>query len=243
VIREKAELAGPREYLLEMVRNSVVFEDNDIIALNKPSGIVVHSGSGRSFGVIEVMRKLRPTETALQLVHRLDQETSGCLLLAKNTRVLKHLHAALTNGEIRKEYTALLKGSMECSPIEIDKPMLKSIDCSGERFVEVSKQGKYAQTRFESIRQFQQATLVKVLIATGRTHQIRVHAQYLQHPIAGDKKYGDKAFNKVLKGESGLKRLFLHASSLRLPSLRGNKQLHIKAPLPNDLKHFLAHYV
>ncbi|MFQ5660465.1 MAG: RluA family pseudouridine synthase [Gammaproteobacteria bacterium] len=239
--RDRREPAPPPDYLKEMVRGSILFENHDIIALNKPAGIVVHGGSGRSFGVIEVLRSLRPSEQELQLVHRLDRETSGCLLIARHGEILRQLHSALRAGAIEKHYTALLKGRMQHSAVEVGQPLRRNVARSGERWVAIDQRGKRALTRFEVEKEFRLASLVRVRLLTGRTHQIRVHARYLQHPVAGDLKYGDKDFNKVLR-KSGLKRLFLHASMLRLPGLDGHRELELKAPLSAELREFLNNY-
>ena len=241
-VTDTAKPAEPHNYLLERVRDSVILENEDFLVLNKPSGIVVHSGSGRSFGVIEILRHLRPAQQGLQLVHRLDQETSGCLLIAKTLQCLKNLHRALKVGDIEKHYIALLKGHLHAFAIDVDQPLRKNTLRSGERLVEISEQGKYALSRFQVVREFQAASLVKVHLETGRTHQIRVHAKHLQHPVAGDNKYGDKDFNKSIR-QAGLKRLFLHASRLVLPASHGLQALDIKAPLPADLAGFLDHYI
>lgn len=231
----------PPAYMLALVQTSVLFEDEHIIALNKPSGIVVHSGSGRSFGVIEVLRYLRPELENLQLAHRIDQATSGCLLLSKTASGLRHIHQALRNGQIEKKYIALLKGDIGKKAIRIDVPLKKNMIRSGERLVKVDSEGKKAESCFTRRQVFKQTCLVEITIETGRTHQIRVHAQYMGHAIAGDDKYGDEELNKVLR-RSGLKRLFLHASKLTLPEY-GSKGLTINACLTADLQDFLKTHV
>ena len=238
---ESAKNSTPRKYLLDSVSECIIFENEQLLALNKPAGIVVHSGSGRSFGIIEILRHLRPLEPGLQLVHRLDQGTSGCLLIAKNTQILIKLHAALKAGDINKQYLALLKGQMEQTRIEVKLPVRKSGLRSGERRVEISAQGKCAQTQFTLERKFKSASLVRIKLKTGRTHQIRIHAQSLRQPVAGDQKYGDKEFNKRLR-QAGLKRMFLHASSLELANLNGYGELAVYAPLPLELDNFLENY-
>jgi len=240
VLEQQSVVSGPpQDYLQSMVRNSLIYEDNNLIVLNKPAGIVVHSGSGRNWGVIEVLRHLRPSEQDLQLVHRLDRETSGCLLIARNISALQGLHKALKAGDVEKHYTALIKGHLDSPGIEISLPLRKQTMRSGERMVEVSEQGKQALSRFEILKQYKDTSLVKVHLVTGRTHQIRVHASYEQHPLAGDTKYGDKEFNKQLR-QSGLRRLFLHASMLRLPSGHGLQGQEFNAPLPEELNNFLS---
>lgn len=236
---ERPAPVAPPGYLVEMVRQSVIYEDEAMIILNKPAGIVVHGGSGRSFGVIEILRWLRPAEKGIQLVHRLDQQTSGCLMIAKDAAALRQLHRALKEGKVEKRYLALLKGRLGRRGHKVELPLRKSALRSGERMVEVDQQGKPAITHFKTVRELNQATLAEVLITTGRTHQIRVHGAHIQHPIAGDEKYGDKAFNRSLR-QLGLKRMFLHASSLRLPQLVGKSGLEITAPLPDDLAGVIA---
>jgi 23S rRNA pseudouridine955/2504/2580 synthase len=231
----------PPAYMIDMVQDSVLYEDEHIIALNKPSGIVVHSGSGRSLGVIEVLRYLRPEEKNLQLAHRIDQATSGCLLVTKTASGLRQIHTALRNGQLKKRYRALLKGDIGSEAVTIKVPIKKNAIRSGERLVKVNSEGQYAESEFVRTQLFQDTCLVDVTIKTGRTHQIRVHAQYMEHAIAGDTKYGDQNLNKVLRS-SGLKRLFLHASQLKLIEY-GDKGLSINAPLSTDLSSFLKSHI
>lgn len=227
----------PPRFLLEMVRNALLYEDQEIIALNKPSGIVVHSGSGRSYGVIEVLRHLLPGEENLQLVHRLDQATSGCLLLCKSPQHLKKLQNEFRDGRVVKTYHALLKGKLGRKPVPVSKPLKKNTMRSGERMVRVDEAGKPAESCFTRQKVYQDSCLAEVSISTGRTHQIRVHASHLGHPIAGDEKYGDPEFNRRLR-KNGLKRLFLHASELVLNRGKAN-EIQLQAPLAEDLKLFL----
>lgn len=229
----------PNDYLINLVKDSLIYENSQIIVVNKPAGVVVHGGSGRSFGIIEILRYLRPADSELQLVHRLDAETSGCLLIAKNIDRLRLLHAYLREGKIEKQYIALLKGQLSSKSIEVAEPMQKKLTKSGERIVAITKQGKRALTKFISRKEFRQATLTNVKLYTGRTHQIRVHADHIQHPVAGDTKYGDNLFNKEMR-KLGLKRMFLHASELRIPAAHGKeKDLIIEIPLPAMLEEFL----
>ncbi len=229
----------PPAYLLDKMRERVIFEDEELIVLNKPAGIVVHSGSGRNFGVIELLRLLRPQEPGLQLVHRLDRETSGCLLIAKDMRTLRRLHADLKVGSISKQYQAMLAGRLSEESVEIDLPVRKNILVSGERMAaaaQAGRPGKAARTHFAVERRFQDCTLVRACIETGRTHQIRVHAGSIGHPLLGDDKYGDKAMNRSAK-QRGLRRLFLHADRLELPRRDGNRAF--AAALPEDLEKFM----
>ncbi len=227
----------PPAYMLEMVRSAFLFEDDDLIALNKPSGIVVHSGSGRSFGIIEILRYLRPEQPNLQLIHRIDQDTSGCLLLSKTGQGLRALHKALRGNQVEKKYIALLKGDIGKQELKVDVPLGKNIMLSGERLVQVDKDGKVAQSSFKRLRRFQDTCLVNVRIETGRTHQIRVHSRHIGHPVVGDDKYGDRDLNKIFR-RSGLIRMFLHAAQLDLPDY-GKGGLSINAPLTANLQEFL----
>lgn len=230
---------SPSEKLTALFEKSIIFEDKNILAINKPSGIAVHGGSGIQLGVIETLRALRPKQKFLELVHRLDRDTSGCLLIAKKSSILKELHELLrTGGGIKKTYLALVVGHWPLSLKKIDVPLHKNQLQSGERIVRVHTEGKNCLTEFHPIQSFANATLIEAIPITGRTHQIRVHAQYAKHPIIGDEKYGDKLANKQMR-ELGCKRLFLHASELEfyLPSIEQRFQL--KAALPNDLNHCL----
>ncbi|MDX1811621.1 MAG: 23S rRNA pseudouridine(955/2504/2580) synthase RluC [Gammaproteobacteria bacterium] len=204
----------PSKAALETLEKSIIFEDKDLLIINKPSGFAVHGGSGVSYGVIEGFRVLRPRERRLELVHRLDRDTSGCLIMAKKTSVLRAFHEMIRNDEMEKYYLALLKGVMPDDEILVDQPLRKFVTKSGERMVKIDKEGKASQTIFTVSRRFKNATLVDVKLLTGRTHQIRVHSLYLDQPIAGDDKYGDEDFNKQMQ-TVGLKRLFLHAKRLK----------------------------
>lgn len=207
--------------LLERLEASIVFEDNQLLVVNKPAGIAVHGGSGLQFGIIEAFRQLRPQCKELELVHRLDRDTSGLLLLAKKRSQLRRLHAALRNNSIDKGYMALVAGSWPTSRKQVNAPLQRSNLRSGERMVEVNPAGKESLTLFRVLQRFDNlATLVEASPVTGRTHQIRVHARYAGHPIAGDSKYGDDTFSKHIR-ELGGKRLFLHAHWLRIPQEEG----------------------
>ena len=236
-----AEIASPPKPLLQRLSANIVYEDDRIIALNKPAGLPVHGGSGHSYGIIEVMRTIRSGEQELQLVHRLDQDTSGCLLLAKDPITLRELHDALKQGAVEKQYLTLLKGSLNEPSIRVTQSLKKSQLRSGERMVAVNDDlGKSAYSRFNTIKSYANATLTEVFIGTGRTHQIRVHAEHIGHPVAGDRKYGDKEFNRLMRS-FGLKRMFLHASRLRLPYPGSKRSLEIVAPLPEELEEVLGH--
>lgn len=201
--------------LLERLEAAIVHEDKGLIVLNKPAGIAVHGGSGLTYGVIEAFRQMRPQCKEIELVHRLDRDTSGLLMIAKKRSMLRHLHEALRGDGVDKRYMALVRGRWPASRKQIDAPLQKSNVRSGERMVEVNPEGKDALTLFKVIRRFGEfATLIEASPITGRTHQIRVHALYAGHAIAGDSKYGDEEFSKEIR-EMGGKRLFLHASDLK----------------------------
>lgn len=203
--------------LLERLEAAIVYEDKQMLVVNKPAGIAVHGGSGLQFGIIEAFRQLRPQCKELELVHRLDRDTSGLLMLAKKRSQLRRLHAALRNGSIDKGYMALVAGSWPTSRKQVSAPLQRSNLRSGERMVEVSPEGKESLTRFHVLQRFgEQATLIHASPVTGRTHQIRVHCQHAGHPIAGDSKYGDDDFSKHIR-TLGSKRLFLHAHYLAIP--------------------------
>ncbi len=216
--------------LLERLEAAIVHEDKALIILNKPAGIAVHGGSGLSFGVIEAFRQLRPDAKELELVHRLDRDTSGLLMIAKKRSMLRHLHEALRGDGVDKRYMALVRGHWPTGKKQVSASLLKSNLRSGERMVEVNPEGKEALTLFKVLRRFGDfATLVEARPVTGRTHQIRVHALHAGHCIAGDPKYGDEAFTRELR-ELGGKRLFLHAYALSL-TLPDGSRLEVKAPV------------
>jgi 23S rRNA pseudouridine955/2504/2580 synthase len=222
----------PSAQLKERVELAVLHEEPDLLVLDKPAGIAVHGGSGVSAGVIEALRALRPDEN-LELVHRLDRDTSGCLLVARNARTLRELHALLREGDFEKRYLALLKGRWELGAKRLDLPLRTDIRVGGERTVRVHPSGKPSVSEFRPVQFFgKRATLVEVTLHTGRTHQIRVHAQHAGHPVAGDEKYGDEDFNHQMRS-MGLTRMFLHAHSVSCA--RGGKEFSANAPLPPEL--------
>ncbi|MCQ8103615.1 23S rRNA pseudouridine(955/2504/2580) synthase RluC [Methylomonas sp. SURF-2] len=223
------------KYSLE---NHILYEDEGFIVLNKPSGFAVHGGSGVQSGVIEALRQIRPQQKFLELVHRLDKETSGCLLIAKKRQVLKVLHELFRGDGIRKTYLALLAGQFKRKKQLVEVPLLKNVSQGGERMVTVSQAGKSAETLFTRLKAFQAATLVHAAPKTGRTHQIRVHAAWLGHPIVADERYGEDEVNKAFK-KRGYKRLFLHAEQLQFVHPVTGQALHFVAPLPADLQALL----
>jgi 23S rRNA pseudouridine955/2504/2580 synthase len=227
--------------VIETLKDAILFENDDIIAINKPSGLAVHKGSGLRFGVIEAFRQIDPQQP-LELVHRLDRETSGCLLLAKNRQILTLLHELLRDEHsvhIEKTYLALLDGQW---PTDTQNGGRQTIDIgiskvkrSGEHMMQADHAGDRAISHFEPVEIFEQCSLMKIRIETGRTHQIRVHAAYTGHPILGDSKYGDKDSNRTFR-ELGLKRLFLHAQRLYIPLA---EPITIEAPLSTELEDLL----
>jgi len=217
----------------------VIYEDDALLVVEKPAGMAVHGGSGVSFGVIECMRAARTALKFLELVHRLDRETSGLLLLAKKRSALTALHAALREGGVYKRYLTLVRGEFERTERSVALPLRKFLTREGERRVSVDqREGREARTRFQRLRKVGGFTLLSAEIDTGRTHQIRVHLAHLGYPIAGDDKYGDFALNKDLAAR-GLKRMFLHAHELRLRHPLTGRELRLESPLPPELDGFL----
>jgi len=228
----------PSAAVLGMVNGSIIYEDDFILAINKPAGLAVHAGSGAHYGVIELLRSQLANLPFLELVHRLDKPTSGCLLLAKDHRVLRNLHTMLKENRVKKSYLALLKGRLR-GDTEVTLPLRKNELQSGERMVQVHAEGKGAKTSFHLEQVYKESCLARTRITTGRTHQIRVHAASIGHPVAGDDKYGDRNFNRSMKN-TGLKRMFLHAESLTLKLPYSGVVMTISAPLPDDLLSLLT---
>ena len=226
--------------LLDKLTASIVFEDRWLLALNKPSGLAAHGGSGISFGAIEAMRALRPNES-LDLVHRLDRDTSGLLVIARKRSALTQMQALMREdtaenvGGISKRYLCLLVGRLPDGVMTVDAPLDIGLRQGGERHVRVAPGGKPSVSHFRAIERRGGHTYAEVRIDTGRTHQIRVHAAHIGHPIAGDDKYGDAEVNKRLRDQIGLKRLFLHAASLEFALDNGERPYVLNAPLALDL--------
>ena len=220
------------------LESHILYEDEVLIVLNKPSGMEVHGGSGLSFGVIEALRALRPTQKFLELVHRLDRDTSGCLLIAKKRSTLKHLHEQLRDRKVDKRYQALVSGEWPENRYKVNAPLLKNTVKSGERVVLVNDEGKPSETRYRILQKLKDATLVEASPITGRTHQIRVHCLHAGHPIACDDKYGDDEFAHRMH-KIGLKRLFLHAHSLAFIHPRTDERVSFNAPLDKQLSYTL----
>jgi 23S rRNA pseudouridine955/2504/2580 synthase len=232
---EQAPAPRASEQSLESLAGRIVFEDRNFIAIDKPSGLASHGGSGISLGAIEQIRQLRPRE-ALELVHRLDRDTSGVLLFAKRRSALTGVQAEIREGRVRKRYLALLAGRLPSDSVRVDQPLRKSVLQGGERMVRIDPEGKEARSTFKLLERHGAHSLVEVLIETGRTHQIRVHAAYLGCPVAGDEKYGDAEANRDLR-KLGLKRLFLHAAEFSFEL--GESRYDFSAPLAPELREVL----
>jgi 23S rRNA pseudouridine955/2504/2580 synthase len=233
-IDAREEPGRPSQSLLGLIEGAVIYQDRHLLVIDKPSGVAVHGGSGMSFGVIEALRASRPRET-LELVHRLDRDTSGCLLVARDRPTLTALHALIRAGGLHKTYMALVAGSWQLGTKRIDAPLSTDSREHGERHVRVASAGKVSVSIFKPVQFFGQlATLMEVDIPTGRTHQIRVHASYAGHALLGDDKYGDRERNAELKGH-GLRRTFLHAQSVAFEWPGSGVPFHVSTPLPSEL--------
>jgi 23S rRNA pseudouridine955/2504/2580 synthase len=229
----------PSSGLADTLEDAVLYENDGLLVVNKPSGLAVHGGSNISLGLIEALRQLRPENRFLELVHRLDRDTSGCVMVAKKRSMLRFLQEALRQpGGIDKNYLALVQGRWPNRRTVVEAPLRKNELQSGERMVRVDLTGKACRTEFNIVRRYAEVTLVGAKPITGRTHQIRVHALHAGHPIVGDEKYGRDEFNKSMK-TLGFKRLFLHAAALTIPLPVGGS-VSVEAPLPADLQEALG---
>ncbi|MEM9304073.1 MAG: RluA family pseudouridine synthase [Pseudomonadota bacterium] len=228
-VRTDAPREKPRfpEDLVKKIEAAVAFENDRYLVLDKPAGLAVHAGSGLSWGLIDVVRQLR--EGFIELAHRLDRETSGCLVFARDREALLGAQSAFRDPTAEKRYLALLQGSLSDEPRFVDAPLRRNVERGGERMVMVDPNGKPARSRFQPIERFSGWTLTEVRIQTGRTHQIRVHAAHLGHPVAGDERYGSD------RKPPGLTRLFLHCSMVNLPLEGLGEDLTASAPLPPEL--------
>ncbi|MDY4283725.1 RluA family pseudouridine synthase [Xanthomonas sacchari] len=239
-LTEEGEKSTPPDAFMARLEAAIVYEDARLLALNKPSGVASHGGSGISFGAIETLRALRPNQS-LELVHRLDRDTSGLLIVAKKRSALTELQALMREDDrvqgrgISKRYLTLLVGRMPDGTMSVDAPLHIGLRQGGERHVQVNAAGKPSLSHFRVLERRGGHSYCEVRIETGRTHQIRVHAQHLGHPVAGDDKYGDPAVNKRLREQIGLKRLFLHAASLEFSLDDGKTPYLLNAPLADEL--------
>lgn len=237
-IEEKKEAPKAPDYLLKLVKNSILFDDEDLIVINKPSGLAVHGGSHSELGLIEVLRQLRSDLSYLELAHRLDRQTSGLLLIAKNRPMLQNLHTLLRDGhKIEKHYMTLVVGEWKGGKQKITHTLERKQD--RDQKVQVSEEGKDSTSIFTPIEHYQGATLIDVQILTGRMHQIRTQLAHLGHPIIGDTMYGDQKKNRYFAKHYDSNRLFLHAN--RLSFKIGDKAYLFEAPLPEELAQVIIH--
>lgn len=245
-VPERAPQALAGASLLRLLEESVVFENDSLLVINKPSGLAVHGGSGINLGLIEALRQSRPEARFLELIHRIDRDTSGCIMVAKKRSMLRYMQQALREkslkgslGGIEKVYWALVDGAWSKRCKKIDLPLRKVELPSGENMVRVDSAGKPSLTQFSVLQAYTECTLVEARPITGRTHQIRVHAQHVGHSLVGDVKYGFDGVNALMR-ERGFKRLFLHAAKLRFKLPESDSVTEVLAPLPDDLQSALA---
>ena len=236
MIRENTESPGLKQ--CEKVLDFILYEDKDILVIDKPTGMAVHGGSGIKFGVIELIRAARPDQNNLELIHRIDRETSGCLMLSKKRSILRFMHKQFRLGVIKKNYFSLVKGFWRFGENKIDKPLMTHHRKNGERHVTCEKSGKKALTKVKLINQYKDCALIQCQPVTGRTHQIRVHLSELGYPILGDERYGNQNVNMKLQ-KKGMKRLFLHAQSIGFLDKNGADHLYT-SPMPKDFDNFIS---
>ncbi|MCH2088080.1 MAG: 23S rRNA pseudouridine(955/2504/2580) synthase RluC [Pseudoalteromonas sp.] len=236
-VAEKEDFVPKKLDKVKQLEDAILFEDKYLMVINKPSGMAVHGGSGLSYGLIEALRVLRPEERSLELVHRLDRDTSGCLLISKRRSVLTDLHKQLREKTMEKNYWALVDGQWDSKTKNVTEGLRKNTLKSGERVVRVDNtEGKPSHTRFRVLERYAECSLVQASPVTGRTHQIRVHTQCKGHPIACDDKYGVAEFDQYVNKLTGLNRLFLHAHDLRFMHPKNETTMHVEAPLDNALQ-------
>lgn len=239
----EGEVAEAGAGLKASVEGAILYEDDHLLVLNKPAGLAVHGGSGISLGLIETLRQSRPRAKFLELVHRLDRDTSGCLMVACRRSALLALQAQLGTDEdqegMGKSYLALVKGIWRGRRHRVEAPLLKNRLSSGERVVRVSREGKASITEFTVLERYLDCSLVEATLLTGRTHQIRVHCQHVGHPIAGDPRYGDDEFSRRMR-DRGLRRMFLHAARLQFRHPADGRAMQVEAPLDPALSRLLG---
>ncbi len=241
-VADEKEVVKASNQIQNLLNDSILYEDDGLLVINKPAGLAVHGGSGINLGLIETLRQMRPDARYLELVHRLDRDTSGCIMIAKKRSYLRFLQAALREksqqetlkGDVRKTYQALVIGQWPANKSRVDVPLLKMELNQDERIVKVHPEGKSSLTEFSVVARYQGFSLIEAKPITGRTHQIRVHAQYAGHSLVGDEKYGHDETNLRMR-ELGFKRLFLHASALSFYLPNTTDMIEVKAPLPVDL--------
>ena len=228
----------PPASLLKQLEDRTLFQNPHLIIVDKPAGVAVHAGSGVSFGVIDAMRALHPDED-IELVHRLDRDTSGCLVLARHRQALLTLQRLMRDDSLHKQYIAVVRGNWPNHLTSIDLPLRKYHMTNGERRVRVDRAGKWASSRVQLLQGGSRYSIIRVELVTGRTHQIRVHCQSQGHEIAGDDKYGNSEFNRDMR-KRGLRRLLLHAASLELPQTDYTPEIVINAPLPDEFESLMT---
>ena len=230
-VAERAGTGAPSGGQLHRIEAAIIHEDREFLVIDKPSGVASHGGSGISFGAIELLRAARPRDT-LELAHRLDRDTSGVLVLTRKRSALTALQTEIREGRVEKRYLALIAGALPQARLSVDAPLRKCVLQGGERMVRIDPEGKQSRSHFTELERYAGASLVEVALETGRTHQIRVHAQHIGHPLAGDEKYGDREFNRRMR-DAGLKRLFLHAA--RYQFILGERSYSFSAALAAEL--------
>lgn len=228
--------------LIEEINQAILYEDENCLVVNKPAGLAVHGGSGLKFGLLDILKAIRPNADYLELAHRLDRETSGCLLVAKNRQTLIYFHEQFKQSTLVKKYFAGVIGHWQHGTITVKAPLKKQVLKGGERMVAVDESGKPACTRFSLLQHFKGLSLLEAELETGRTHQIRVHAQHMGHPVAGDQKYGNREQNQYLKS-LGLKHLFLHAHWLEFQLPDQQEPVMVTTPMPAELQQLLDQLV
>lgn len=237
-LAQRGELPKPSRALSESLRERVLFDQDGLLIIDKPSGLAVHGGSGVNLGMVEALRQLPENSGFIELVHRLDKETSGCVMVARKRSVLKKLQEALRlRGAVRKRYIALVCGEWPAKVTRVEVPLKRIVSASGERFVKVQQDGKPSTTEFNVLQRFAGYTLVEAFPITGRTHQIRVHAQYVGCPLVGDAKYAYE-HPQYLLAQSSAPRLFLHAAGLTV-QLDAPLNISLEAPFPANLQAFI----
>ncbi len=235
----KAAEARPSDRVLQRLEAAILYEDERLLVLDKPSGLAVHGGSGLAYGVIEALRQLRDDTPCVDVAHRLDRDTSGCLIVAKRRSAHRTLHAHIREGRLEKRYCTLLRGRMSAARVPVDARLARRTGKGGESYMCVAVDGKPSRTVFHRREHLGDWTLAEAELLTGRMHQIRVHAAAIEQPVAGDTRYGDEHANRVLR-DLGLRRLFLHASAIALPAVDGVPALAVEAPLAPELQAVIA---
>jgi 23S rRNA pseudouridine955/2504/2580 synthase len=236
---EESRVSSIPDRVKQLVESSILVNNKNFIVINKPSGLAVHSGSGIEYGVIDVMRSLYPDRN-MELVHRLDRDTSGCLMIASGRQALVQMQKALQENQIRKSYVALVHGRWPDNLRDIKHPLRKFTLENGERRVRVDPEGQKSHTRITTLEHFNDCSRLNIELLTGRTHQIRVHCQQSAHEVIGDNKYGNKEVSRKFK-HKGSKRLFLHASCLEFPDVSFMADQVINAPVPDEFEQLITH--